>query len=152
MATVKGKHEFEAEWNGQKGKFVLMADLNIGQLNKIMKNCVNFDPDKGLTLDTVNFEEYVVQVSQKIIKEAPPGFDLNKPDNLRELDPDTWFELEDFIGQYYPPMRFFSRRLGMASGKKFTLPSSNQPTESISNVEGSSDGNQSKSTDKTPDS
>lgn len=149
MVTEKGRKTFESEWNEQKGNFVLVADLKAGQIQRILKNCVNFDFNRGLTLDSFNYEEYIVQMAQKIIKQAPPGFDVNKPDSIRDLDPQQWAEIERFIADHYPLMGFFSNMISTVFGSKSTEQSLNSQTSSTSSAPSTSDGTQSKSTDKT---
>lgn len=148
MTTEKGRKEFEAEWNGQKGIFVLVADLKAGQLQRILRNCVKFDFKRGLTLDSFDYEEWIVQLSQKLIKQTPAGFDINTPDHIRNLDPPVWAEIEKFIGEHYPLMDFFSNTLNAIFGSKSIEQNSTSPTDSTLNAPATSDGLPSKQTVK----
>lgn len=130
MVTEKGRKTFESEWNGQKGNFVLVADLKAGQIQTILRNVLTYDFEKGLTLSSVDYPEYIVQVSQKLIKQAPPGFDVNKPDNIRDLDPADWAQLEDFIAEHYPLMSFLSNGMMVLFGKNSLKQNSSPQTGS----------------------
>lgn len=135
MAKVKGTKEIDCEWNGNTGKMVLTADLSAGTIMKIVKNCLNFDFKRGFTMDSVNYEEYVVQMAQKLIKKTPDGFDLNNPNNIRELDPDVWSEISKFIGKYYAIGNFLSDGMTVLFGEQLPEPSSSQKTDSITHVD-----------------
>lgn len=129
------RKEIEIEWNGQKGKLVLVADLKAGQLERIRKNCINLD--RGMSIDAFDAEEYVVQMAQQLVKEAPKDFAIDRPDNFRNLDPETWGKIQDFIGEHYPVLPFLSHHLKMLFGTSWKEQNSMSSTTSTT-IAGSS--------------
>lgn len=121
MVKERGRKEVDIEWNGQKGKLVLVADLKAGPLQAIIRNVLRLPPlaeFETVSIENIDYVEYIVQMAQKLIKQAPTGFDINKPDNIRDLDPEDWAAIEDFVGEHYPIMTFLGRGMFVLFGKK----------------------------------
>lgn len=111
----------------KEGVMHLEADMNGAEIQKVINNVLHVDLRVGITMDSINYPEYIVQVAQRIIKTAPEGFDINSPDSIRKLKPSTWGELEDFIGECYPLMTFLQRRLKVIFGNILPEQDSQQP-------------------------
>lgn len=128
--------EIDCTWNGNKGKMVLVADIKGAALDRILKNCVHVKLGQPIDFEnSLDIEEYIVQISQKIIKSAPTGFDINVPDNIRNLDLEVYQSIKKFIAQHYAPMGFLSDTLLLVFGPSLLEQSSSQPTISSSHVD-----------------
>lgn len=127
--------EIECTFNDNTGKLVLVADLNGAQLERIFKNVSRIEWGKPIDQNSIDLEEFVIQVSQKIIKSGPPGFDINQPDHVRNLSPKVWSQLKRFIGKHYSPMAFLLDSALLVFGENLLEQNSSQPTTSSTHVD-----------------
>lgn len=131
MANEKGRKEIDIIYNGQKGKILLVADLSAVTIENIINNTVHLQLGKPVDFNSaIDRVEFTIQMAQKLIKSAP--FDINRPDNIRDLDPEVWQEIQQFIGQYYAPAGFLSANIFLIFGP--SLLEQNSPSETSSTI------------------